>query len=113
MSDEVILRVGDQNPPLSFTLIEATGVAKDLTGCTVVYNQAPDVGGDLQVECAQVTIVTAASGIVLLDWPAEATEVSGNFFGEFVATVTATGKTSTYPPARRFVVRVLDALTVD
>ena len=107
IAGDVILRVGDQSPPILRSLTKSDGTPVDLSNGSpsVVFNQVVASTGELVVDAEPVTIVDPSTGQVLLDWPLESTQSAGDFLGEFV--LTQNGSVSTYPYGQSFVIRVV------
>lgn len=107
---EIVLYVGDRAPQMKFTLRDGNGEPVDLTvgAPEVSFSMRPASGGALVIDGDDVEILDAAAGQVLYDWPLDATENAGEYFGQFV--LTRGGLEATFPYAKTLVIRVLDRL---
>lgn len=89
------IKQNDRLPIFSETLVDASGNAIDLTGCTAKL-QMRDKENTLVLDTA-LTIDDAEAGEVSYAWAAVDTQYAGEYLAEIEITVTESGKTRTFP----------------
>ncbi len=97
MSIEIDVRQNDTLPYFDFTLIKnSQGTPHDLTGATVVFSMASEIGETPKIDEGNVTIVDALAGEVRYSFDAADTDTIGMFYGEFEVTF-SDGRILTFP----------------
>lgn len=100
-----VIKRNDTSPSLEVQLLDADKNPVNLTNATAVFNMGTRDGETL-VDGEDVTIVTAASGIVRYDWQEGDTSQAGTHNGEVEVTFFG-GKVETFPksksPNRNFI----------
>lgn len=93
---DFIASKGDHLPEINSILIDDTGTAKNLTGCTVVFLMATSSETiDTPVINAAATVVNAATGAVKYSWTGTDTNTVGSYVARW--RVTDAGKLETFP----------------
>lgn len=95
MADLTIKR-GDTKPVLVYPVVDAAGVAVNLTGATVKLTMRTLTSATPAVSNAAVTITNPTGGLVTYSWSAADTAVAGAYLVEFPVTF-GDGSTQTYP----------------
>lgn len=90
MSNEILLKQGDQKPEVEVQLLQADGnggtTPVDLSGANVKFYVVNPVTDELLIDGETVTITDAANGKIRYQWTSGDTDESGVWKGEFVAT---------------------------
>jgi len=90
MSNDLILKQGDQKPEVEVQLLQADGNGGtqpvDLSGANVKFYAVNPATNELLIDGEDVTIIDAANGEVQYQWTSGDTDQSGRWLGEFVAT---------------------------
>lgn len=106
-SPAFFLKVGDRLPPIEAILLDAGGVAVDLTGATVdfVYRKVGETTGVVRT----ATVVDAQTGKVKYDFVAADTTAAGLLDAEWQVTFTG-GKKSTFPNHKHLRLQIISSL---
>lgn len=89
------MKRGDTSPAIEKALVDADGVAINLTGATVRFIMARR-GSTIATVNAAATIIDAAGGIVRYTWQVGDTTEHGTYDGEFEVTYTG-GAIESFP----------------
>jgi len=92
--------INDRLKPIGGELKEKNAlgvlVPSILTDKTVAFRMV-DESGEIVVNDRAATVTNAATGLVQYDFLSTEVDTVGTYYGYFVVTDTATGKTNTYP----------------
>lgn len=102
------LKKGARQPPLKVQLLDSSGAAVDLTGCTVVFRMRLKSATSLKVNAA-ASVTTALEGRVQYAWGATDTDTVGLYLAEFEVTHADATK-QVVPGAGYISVEVVDVL---
>lgn len=92
MSVAPVWSVGNRNPSITETILNADGTAHDLTGQTVRFRMRAIGSSVLKVDAA-ATVVSAPAGTVRYDWAAIDVDTAGQYLCWWQVTTTAGGNT--------------------
>lgn len=91
---DIFLKQKDRLPKLRATLMDGNGPI-NLTGATVKVWFRLKAGGEGSERSGNCTIIDPENGVVEYAWAAGDTDVPGDYYVEFVVTIT--GMTMTFP----------------
>lgn len=112
MSDDFVLKSGDNLPELDAVLLDSHGEPVDLTGATATFTWRPITGTSLDNQTVNATVVSAADGTVKVSWTAQDLEQPGVFWGEFKVTFSG-GEILSFPNDRHLRFRVVQDLGLE
>lgn len=107
---DFVTKVGDQEPPISATLEDEDGNAKDLSNASGVDFHMKDPKADSAKVDADATIEgDGSNGEVSYSWAAADVDTAGDFEAEFEVTW-SDGDTETFPKDGYLDIRILESL---
>lgn len=98
------LKAADTKPDLTATLLDAAGVAVNLTGATVEFAMKKNGGSSTKVSAA-ATLVTPSAGTVKYVWQSADTDTPGDYNAEFEVTF-GDGTVLTFPNSGYFTINI-------
>lgn len=107
---EVTIKQGDTGPSIKAILKGFDGIAQDLTGAQVRFNLVNAANSkDVRIDHGVVDITTAVNGEVEYVWEAGDTDIAGEYYGEFEATL-ADNTILTFPNRKPILVHIIPQL---
>lgn len=83
---------------LQLKRLNSSGVIEniDITGATLELVVEQEDGTDVTISSSSVSITTAASGLISIDWDTDVTGTAGTYY--YWVKVTLSGQVETFPP---------------
>lgn len=105
---DFFVKKGDRQPPIRAQLLDSSGTAIDLTGCSLVFRMRLKSATTLKVN-ASATVSDAINGRVEYEWGASDTNAVGTYLAEWEVTYADTTK-QVVPSDGYLTVEVVDVL---